>query len=125
MRTRGTLPTMDAGINPTTRDLSGERISSLANAVYLRLMVPKGRYWADPELGSLLYTLRREKDRPRVSALAVQYARDALQGLLDDGRATTVDVSTEQPHDGRLLLLVEVTDAGGRMQTFTHHVQVL
>ncbi|TBV12748.1 phage GP46 family protein [Stutzerimonas kirkiae] len=116
---------MDAGINPNTRDLSGERISSLANAVYLRLMVPKGSYWADPELGSLLYTLRREKDRQRVSTLAVQYAREALQGLLDDGRASAVDVTAEQPRDGRLLLQIEVTDAAGCTQTFTHHVQVL
>lgn len=116
---------MDAGISPLTGDLTGERISSLQNAVYLRLMIPLGSYWADPELGSLLYTLRREKDRPRIARLAVQYAREALQGLLDDGRAIAIDVTAEQPHDGRLLLLIEVTDAGGRTQTFQHHVQVI
>ncbi|WP_282339381.1 phage GP46 family protein [Pseudomonas sp. PS02288] len=116
---------MDAGINPTTKDLSGERISSLANAVYLRLVTPLGTYWADPVLGSRLYLLRREKDLARVSILAIQYAREALQGLLDDGRARSIDITAEQPHDGRLLLLIEVVDAGGRTSTFTHHVQVV
>lgn len=116
---------MDAGISPLTGDLTGERISSLHNAVYLRLMIPLGSYWAAPELGSLLHTLRREKDRPRVGRLAVQYAREALQGLVDDGRAVAIDVTSELPHDGRLLLLIEVTDAGGRTQTFKHHVQVI
>ncbi|SDH81342.1 Mu-like prophage protein gp46 [Pseudomonas flavescens] len=116
---------MDAGISPLSGDLTGERISSLQNAVYLRLMIPLGSYWADPDLGSLLYTLRREKDRARVSRLAVQYTRDALQGLLDDGRALSVEVTAEQPHNGRLLLLIEVADAGGRTQTFKHHVQVI
>ena len=65
---------MDAGINPTTGDLTGQRINTLANAVYIRLMTPLGSWWADPTLGSRLHELRREKDRPRVGILAKQYA---------------------------------------------------
>lgn len=115
---------MDAGINPTTGDLTGRRISTLANAVYLRLMTPLAGYWADPELGSRLHELRREKDKSRVGILAVQYAQMALQGLIDDGRATSIDVSSEQQHDGWLRLLVEVTAPTGR-QTFEHLVSVI
>lgn len=83
---------MDAGIDPATRDLTGERIATLQNAVYLRLMTPLGSWWADPSVGSLLYTLQREKDLPRVARQAEAYAREALQPLLDDGRARSITV---------------------------------
>ncbi|MQU41130.1 hypothetical protein GHO28_01225 [Pseudomonas helleri] len=115
---------MDAGIDPTTGDLTGQRISTLANAVYLRLITPLGSYWADPLLGSRLHELRREKDKARVGTLAVQYAQQALQGLIDDGRATSVDVSAEQKHDGWLRLLIEVEASTGR-QTFEQSVRVI
>lgn len=115
---------MDASINPTTGDLTGQRITTLANAVYLRLMTPLGSYWADPTLGSRLHELKREKDKSRVSALAIQYAQQALKGLIDDGRATSVDVTAEQPHNGWLRLLIEVYAPAGR-QTFEHLVSVI
>ncbi|MBA6130779.1 phage GP46 family protein [Pseudomonas juntendi] len=115
---------MDASINPTTGDLTGQRITTLANAVYLRLMTPLGSYWADPALGSRLHELQREKDRPRVGTLAIQYAQQALNGLVEDGRATSVEVTAEQQHDGRLRLLVEVYAPAGR-QTFEHLVRVI
>lgn len=115
---------MDASINPTTGDLTGQRITSLANAVYLRLMTPLGSYWADPALGSRLHELKREKDKARVGSLAIQYAQQALKGLIDDGRATAVDVSAEQKHDGWLRLLIEVSAPTGR-QTFEHLVSVI
>lgn len=116
---------MDAGINPLTGDATGKRINTLANAVYLRLVTPLGSYWADPGLGSRLYTLRREKDRPRVGRLAVQYAEAALQPLLKDGRATSIKIGAEQPHSGWLLLSVDVVQADGQTQTFTHNVRVI
>lgn len=122
----------DALIDPVTRDYiivagSPQRdpSSGLANAVYLRLMTPLGSYWADPTLGSRLHELHRMKDKARVSVLAKQYAEQALAPLIADGRAKSIEVSTEQPHDGRLYLLIEVVDAGGERQTFTHPVKVL
>lgn len=115
---------MDAGINPTSGDLTGQRISSLANAVYLRIMTPLGSYWADPALGSRLHELKREKDKTRVGQLAVQYAKAALKGLVDDGRATAIEVTVEQRHDGWLRLSVEVQSSAGR-ETFEHLVSVI
>lgn len=116
---------MDAGIDPTTGDLSGERISSLANVIYLRLRTPLGSWWADKSLGSRLHELKRSKDLSRIGTLAKQYAADALKPLLDDGRATAIDITTEQPHNGWLALLIEVTDAGGAQQVFRHLVRVI
>lgn len=125
-RTRATtMADMDAGINPTTGDLSGQRITTLANAVYLRLQTPLGTWWAEPTLGSRLHELQREKDLPRIGQLARQYARQALQPLVDDGRATAIDVSVSQPGNGRLLLTIEVAEASGDRQTFEHWVRVI
>lgn len=102
---------MDTWIDPATGDYTGARISRLENAVYLRLMTPLGSWWADTSLGSRLHELAREKDVPRIA-------------LLDDGRARAVEVSAEQPHDGRCLLHVVVTDATGTPYSYDHFVRV-
>ncbi len=116
---------MDAGINPTTGDLTGQRINTLANAVYLRLMTPLGTWWKDPTLGSRLHELRREKDRPRVGRLARQYADDALKPLLTDLRAKSIAVSADQPHNGWLTLQINIIDATGNPQVFRQPVRVI
>jgi phage gp46-like protein len=116
---------MDAGINPTTGDLTGQRINTLGNAVYIRLMTPLGSWWANPKLGSRLHELRREKDRPRVGILARQYAEQALQPLLDDGRAKKTTITAEQPHNGWLELQIDIIDATGNPQVFRQPVRVI
>lgn len=123
---------MDAYLNPLTGNyelLDGRLVldaaQGLGNAVYLRLMTPLGSYWADADLGSRLHELQREKDLARMAVLARQYAEAALQPLIDDGRAQAVEVAAQRPHDGRLLLFITVTDAGGTQRTFQHHVKVL
>ncbi|MBW5285782.1 phage GP46 family protein [Burkholderia gladioli] len=115
---------MDALLDPSTRDYTGTRTQSLANAVYLRLQTPFGSYWADPTLGSRLHELEREKDTSRVRALAVQYAEQALQPLVDDGRASAIVVSTTDYRAGWMVLLIEVTDLTGSIQHFKHPVKV-
>lgn len=122
----------DALIDPVTRDYAvvagsprRDPAGGLANAVYLRLMTPLGSYWADPNVGSRLHELQRMKDLARASVLAKQYAGQALAPLIADGRARSIEVTVEQPHDGRLYLLIEVVDAAGERQTFTHPVKVL
>ena len=116
---------MDALLNPTTGDYTGERTTTLANAVYLRLNTPLGSYWFDPTLGSLLYTLQRSKDLPKVADLAVQYAEQALQPLVDDKRAQSVTVTATRPHVGWLLLNIEVVDATSDTQHFKYPVKVI
>ncbi len=119
----------DAALDTLSGDYTGERISSLANAVYLRLMTPLGTWWADPSVGSRLHELEREKDVARVRRLAVQYAEQALQPLVADGRARAVSVTVsglgrDDSGGGRCLLHVQVTDAAGRHETYTHPVRV-
>lgn len=115
---------MDAQIDPITRDYTGQQISSLANAIYLRLETPLGSYWSDSTLGSLLYTLAREKDVPRVHTLAVQYVEQALQPLIDDGRATSITVTAQSGQTGWLILLIEVIEASATTSTLQYFVQV-
>ncbi|ANY15895.1 phage GP46 family protein [Bordetella pseudohinzii] len=115
---------MDVLIDPTTADYAGQHITTLANAVYLRLQTPLGSYWADPTLGSRLHELQREKDLIRVYTLARQYAEQALSPLIEDGRAQRITVTATRLQPGWCLLQVEVVDQGGVEQVFTHHVKV-
>ncbi len=122
---------MDAFVNPLTADyvlLDGaaqrDPANGLANAVYIRLITPLGSYWRDVTLGSRLHELQRQKDLNRIGILAKQYAETALQPIIDDGRATAIDISTEQLHNGRLNLLIQVTSATNEVLTFKHPVKV-
>ncbi|HSH71535.1 MAG TPA: phage GP46 family protein [Methylophilaceae bacterium] len=87
-------------------------------------MTPLGSYWPDATFGSNLHLLQREKDVSRVSTLAKQYSEDALQPILVAERATSITVTTSQPHNSRLLLLIEVVDQTGRKLSFNHPVKV-
>lgn len=116
---------MDREINPLTGGYTGQIIDHLQNAVYLRLATPLGSYWADARLGSLLYTLGREKDLQRVSLLAQQYAEQALQPLLDDGRAAAIEVQALQPHNGRLYFEIKVTDLSNQKFIFKPTVKII
>ncbi len=115
---------MDALLDPRTGDYAGERTETLSNAVYLRLATPLGSYWGNPTLGSRLHELAREKDLARVAVLAKQYSEQALAPIIQDGRARSIEVSTERPGSGRLNLLIDVVDATGRLQRFSHPVKV-
>lgn len=88
-------------------------------------MTPVGQYWADPSVGSRLHEIQREKDLTRISVLARQYSEQALAPLLKDGRARKIEVTTYQPHNGRLFLNIEVEDASGQIQYFQHPVKVV
>lgn len=102
------------------RDISG----GLMNAIVLRILTPLGSYWAASWLGSRLHELQREKDLARVAVLAKQYCEQALQDLLDDGRASAIDIQTQRKHDGWLHLSIGVTAASGERLTFNHPVKV-
>ncbi len=77
---------MDREISPFTGDYTSKQISTLANAAYIRLTTPLGSWWADGRVGSLLHLIPREKDLSHIGLIAQQYAEEALQPLIDDGR---------------------------------------
>lgn len=128
---------MEAWINPITRDyatdaggaLQRDPASGLANAAYLRLMTPLGSWFGDASLGSRLHELQREKDVGRVESLAFQYARDALQPMVADGRAVDLQITTERQKDGsgagRLALEVRMMGAQGAAAVFKVYIKVV
>lgn len=117
---------MERLIDSSTGDYTGTRTTNLANAVYLRLMVPLGSYWANPLLGSKLHLLRREKDVNRVNILARQYAEEALAPLTADGnaRAKSVTVDAMSASPGWLILQVTVIQSDDSPVTFRYPVRV-
>jgi hypothetical protein len=75
-----------AKIDIKTRDYIVESLDEnfdvdLIQAIIMRLKIQRRKYWANPNLGSRLYLLRRSKDVPRNRLLAVQYAEEALEDL--------------------------------------------
>lgn len=103
----------------------GRMTDTLMNAVYISLITPLGTWWADKSIGSLLHTITREKDLSRVSLLAEQYAQEALAHIIKDRRAKSINITADQPHDGTLVLNIDVTDARGQSAVFNHLVRVI
>lgn len=116
---------MDREISPLTGDYTSKQISTLQNAVYIRLTTPLGTWWADGRVGSLLHTIPKEKDLRHVGLLAQQYAEEALQPLIDDGRADEIIVTYTQPHSGLLILDIFILDNRGETYQFKHPVKVI
>ena len=116
---------MDALLNPLSGDyVTNESAHSIENELYIRLVTPRGSYWADTALGSRLHELRRQKHLPRMAVLARQYAEQALQPLLESGRAQSITVTASSPRAGWLKLAVEAVDAGGSRVTLNYQVAV-
>lgn len=126
---------MDTYIDPTTAayvdagpDLLRDPARGLANAVYLRLMTPRGSYWAAPSIGSRLHELVRSKALPNIDVIARQYAQEALQELVTDGRALSIDIDTvvKDMADASKALFLQITvvDAAGSARVFSYHVPV-
>ena len=93
---------------------------NLSNNVWLSLMINQGSFFQNPDFGSRLYLLRREKNTLQTASLAAEYVKEALQWLLDSGRAKALDVATEKDaqNNGRLNAVIQVTKADGTTVTF-------
>ena len=114
----------DAAVGQMTFDPAGD----IMNNIYLSLVVRRGSWFQNPDFGSRLHLLERAKNTEKTAALAEEYCREALQWLIDTGRATRIDVRTERDRSQdlhRLKLLVEVTQADGRQVSFERFVEVV
>lgn len=109
-------------------DMTWEPAGDIMNNIWLSLHIQRGAFFACPWLGSRLHLLRREKVVPRTVRLAQKYAEQALQWIIDLGRAKSITVLTEADkgtHTGRVLLHVEAVQADGRKVTFSDFVEVV
>jgi phage gp46-like protein len=110
------------GIGEMTFDPS----TDISNNVYLSLTIPKGSWFFNPLFG--LRRRGRMKNTERTASLIAEDARSALQWLLDSGRASKIEVSTERdpladPY--RLKLLVEVMQKDGNSVSFAIFKEVV
>lgn len=116
---------MELMINGQVRDLSEFEADELAQAVLISLFswrrsadddgvaAPyRQGWWGDSfstaQIGSKLWLLQREKLTQEVILRAQEYAKEALQWLIDDAVAESVDVVAEAGGAGRLDLSVVI-----------------
>lgn len=96
---------------------------SLLTNVRLSWSIPKGSWWADPTFGHRFRELT--KALPRYEALAVEYARQALQWLLNNGRLTAIDLTAMADRErNRMVLTGTLTAANGSQIPFEYFVEV-
>ncbi len=86
-------------------------------------------WWGDTytgsQIGSRLWLLDRAKKTSAAGLLvqAQRYCAEALQWLVDDGIAATVDVQTSWIDAGAMAILVTVRPPGGGALTVTYGLQ--
>ncbi|VXA54668.1 conserved hypothetical protein [Acinetobacter proteolyticus] len=115
-------------INLETKDyvlssLNDAFSDDVVQSVYFRLNMRRRRYWANPDQGSRLYTLRRSKDVPRMLQTVRQYAEEALADLVPE-RLQSLAVSATQKVKSRIELNIEITRLTGEKQTIPYFVPV-
>jgi len=121
---------MDFAINidPDTGigDMTFEKARDIFNNVYLSLSIERGTFFQNPKFG-----LRRRfglKNNEQTAALIRRDHQEALQWLVNTGRANKVEVFTEIDrlvNINRLKVLVEVTQGDGQKVTFERFVEVI
>ena len=62
---------------------------------------------------------------PERKGFATCWAEEALQPLIDDGRADEIIVTYTQPHNGLLILDISIRDNRGETYQFKHPVKVI
>jgi len=110
-----------------TAGMSFDKAEDITNNIFLNLNVRRGSFFLNPDFGSRLYLLQQGVLTDRTLKLAEEYTREALQWLLDTGRATAVEVAAERHETDlhRLNLHVQVTQADGREISFDTVVEVV
>ena len=117
------MPDIALHWEPTTAlgdwSLAGDDLAAgndLYTAILVSLFSNRGSWWADAytkdPLGSDLYTLERAKktNTKDLELRAARMCKAALQWLIDDGVAASVDVLTEWQQRGLLAIAITVTE---------------
>jgi phage gp46-like protein len=120
------IETTDGITGQMTFDQATDR--NLSNNIFLSLAVRRGSFFQNPSFGSRLYLLLRKKNSAQTAALAKEYVREALQWIVDAGRASAIDITVERDTTvdlSRLKLLIQATKADGETVTFTTFTEVV
>jgi phage gp46-like protein len=100
---------------------------SIYNLLWTSITIEKGTFFADPDFGSKLSTLRREKNAARARQLAEQYAREATEWILKAGKATSIEVFSEVDSSDKNRINIKITAINkiGREVNFQTFVEVV
>lgn len=106
--------------------VSFDKADTYFNNVLLSWIVPQGSLFAAPAFGHRFGELK--KAVPRIEALAEALGREALQWMLDSGRARSIEVTARRDdttHTRRLVLNARVISGSGRQISFDRFVEVV
>ena len=113
---------MTSGQAEQTFDKAGD----IFNNIFLSLTIKQGSWWFDPAFG--MRDRGRMKNTERNARLVREDCKEALQWIIDAGRATSIEVTTERDRSqdlNRLKILVEATQADGKRVTFETFKEVV
>lgn len=107
-------------INPVTKDyeLDGGKpvnTESLDSPAYIRLKVRRKEwlYAPDDKYGSDLATIKKRHSTQDASAIE-NVAAIALQPMVDDGRASQIDITADAVYRNAASLQIKIMDAQGK-----------
>lgn len=94
-------------------------VTTIMNNIILSLAIAKGTWWHDPNFGMTRRT--RLKLTPATVRLIKQDAEQALQWLIDCGRAVSIEVTAERDNNNshRVNLFVRALQNDGRLIEYT------
>lgn len=113
-------------MNNGQAEMTFDKAQDIFNNIYLSLVIKKGSWWVDPEFG--MRDRGRMKNTEQNARLVRQDCLEALQWLLDIGRASAIEVTVERDRTEdlhRLKILVEATKANGTKVTFETFKEVV
>lgn len=86
------------------------------------LETDRAGWWGDmfpeienDEIGSKLWLLMREKQTNQTLSRVVEYCKEALQWMIEDGIAESVEVSAEYPEREKLSLAISIQKPKGKV----------
>lgn len=101
--------------------------TDISTNIWLSLNVDYGKFWANPTFGNKIYMVRKVTDSNVL--LAKQYVEEALNWLLQIGRATSIVVLAEKDTDprnqGRINIKVEARQPDGLIVTYNQWYRVI
>lgn len=109
-------------------DMTFEKVEDIRNNVFLSLYIDKGSFFLNPEFGSRLYLLKRAKLTPNTEKLAIEYCKEALQWIINIGRATKFEYFTEidkLQNPNRLKILIRGYQEEKEIISYEHFLEVV
>lgn len=108
-----------------TIDQTFDQSGDILNNIIISLAIKKGTWWHDPQFG--MTDRPRMKNTAATARLVKQDVEQALQWIIDAGRAVSIEVAAwrDQNDRDRLNILITATQADGRIVTYTTFKEVV